>query len=559
MSFDAVAEEIVRNSIRTAYAIDDEFVEPYTMQRGNREISKKLFSSFKNAGCTLEIARFSGLKKWEKDQSCNLEKKDLLILDWELNKYGIKFKNTLHILMQAIKQPGLPFICIYTHAQDLDVVAQNIYSFFNYSEKQDKISSNVNSFIDSLDEKIDSFDEDVFKVTSQSILEILRTPTREKEILKRIGKVFFDKFGNTTRDIIIEAGKEFFNTDDLKSTLLYFSLSGESFLKSGKRKSRYFINAVEGSNCPFSILINNALVQIFQKVGRDHSVEPEQLYNQLSSAICKRPNNFVSLLGLEFRNYFRDRAKLLGRELNAISEDAFFYHQSCVNGTDEGNDNFSFFMKDIWNSQITGDWQGHSPKTLDVIENYKEAQKFDETLIDIKKDKGGRITNDLAFLNKRYSILNWSPIPTNALRFGDIFKTTSPDVPYVLCITSHCDCLRPLKVDDCFLFVPGTEITLRQGLIKGDEGYQSFVRDDGNLKCLDWSNKPFSLFIKSADINLNKPLSVVHKGKVLKLTFICTQKENYTQRVANNAFGNAGRVGITLASLREFKDQDTAD
>lgn len=555
MTFDDVAAEIVKNSIRTAYAIDDEFVEPYTRQKGNREISKELYASFQKAGCSLEIARFRGKKTWENGQKENLRKKDLLILDWELNKGGVKFANTLRILQQAIQEPGLPFICIYTHSQDLDVIAQNIFSYFWYgNESQGEIDKKREDFLNELEDNVVDFDETTFKAIVSRILDIVKNPQREREVISEISNNITKKYGGKAIKSIIDAGKKILVMVELKDVFIYIALSSIGYFKSGKKFNKIEIISILTPACPYSLLINNALVQVFQKPGAAGSIPPEKLYESLSSAIYKRPNNFVSLLGLEFRNYFRDKSKNLGRELNSINEDAFLYHQECVKNDSAGEDHFSFFMKDIWNSQVTGDWHGHSPKTLAVIEDYKTSSKFDEKLAVIKQNKGESISEALAYLNKRYSMLRWEPNPPTSLRFGDIFKTNSQDIPYLLCITSHCDCLYPTKINDMILFVSGRTKNIRKGLESGDNGFQSFVRDEESKAiCLDWDNKPFSIHIETSTLNLLKPVKAFYRSKQIELLYQCTQRENYTQRIANHAFGNAGRVGITFASLKEFK------
>jgi hypothetical protein len=560
MTFDAVAAEIVKDSIRTAYAIDDDFVEPYSSQKGDSKMSQELYTSFQKAGCSLELARFTTKKKWDLEQKQNLGKKDLLILDWELTKGGTKFANSLYILNQAIQQPGLPFICIYTNEQDLDFISKNIFSYFWFG-KEDQISINrkIIDFVDYLELKIDEFDENKFKEIAANILSIIKTPSREKEVLREISKSINDNFGRSAKDIIISTGKRLFAVSDVKDILIYFSLSCDDFLKSGKRIEKTDIFPIHITSNSYSFLIDNAIVQIFRKTGLIGSVPPEKLYEQFSQAICKRPHNFVSLLGLEFRNYFRDKAKTLGRELNSIDEDAFLYHQECIKNEAGGEDHFSFFMKDIWNSQVTGDWHGHNPKTLAVIEDYKTKHKFDERLTAIIKTQGNEISVPLAYLNKRYSTLRWEPTPPSSLRFGDIFKTSSREIPYLLCITSHCDCLRPKKINSMILFVHGNIIPTKNGLMAGDEGFQSFVRDEsGSVICLEWEDKPFSIHIETSNLNLIKPVKAKFKNEKIELMYQCTQRENYTQRIANHAFGNAGRVGITFANLKEFKTKKPA-
>ena len=40
-------------------------------------------------------------------------------------------------------------------------------------------------------------------------------------------------------------------------------------------------------------------------------------------------------------------------------------------------------------------------------------------------------------------------------------------------------------------------------------------------------------------------------GKELEMEFICSLKENYAQRMANMAYADSNRVGISLAHLPE--------
>ena len=76
MTFEETAVRIVKESIRTAYAVDDEIVEPFSPE-GDANLSKGLYDSFRRAGCSLQLARFTDYKNWDEEQKQYLKTKDL--------------------------------------------------------------------------------------------------------------------------------------------------------------------------------------------------------------------------------------------------------------------------------------------------------------------------------------------------------------------------------------------------------------------------------------------------------------------------------------------------
>ena len=125
---------------------------------------------------------------------------------------------------------------------------------------------------------------------------------------------------------------------------------------------------------------------------------------------------------------------------------------------------------------------------------------------------------------------------------------TSPvDNEYLLCITPHCDCLRPDKINNGFYFVIGTEINLPTGLKKGDTGFISYIKTEKGIICIEWKKSPFTIYIP--DNNISNPIECDFSGKKIALKYLTCQKENYTQRIANESFSSASRVGINLAKF----------
>jgi len=122
------------------------------------------------------------------------------------------------------------------------------------------------------------------------------------------------------------------------------------------------------------------------------------------------------------------------------------------------------------------------------------------------------------------------------------------DISYLLCVTPHCDCLRPSKINNYFYFVGGKKIKLSQGLKKGDTGFISYIKTEKGLYCIEWEKSPFTINI-SNEKNIINPIECDLMGQKITLKHLTWQKENYTQRIANESFSHASRVGINLAKI----------
>ena len=128
------------------------------------------------------------------------------------------------------------------------------------------------------------------------------------------------------------------------------------------------------------------------------------------------------------------------------------------------------------------------------------------------------------------------------------------DISYLLCITPHCDCLRPSKINNYFYFVGGKEIKPSQALKKGDTEFISFIKTEKGLYCIEWEKPPFTIYISNIN-NIINPIECDLMGQKITLKHLTWQKENYTQRIANESFSHASRVGIDLAKI---ENEDTS-
>ena len=141
------------------------------------------------------------------------------------------------------------------------------------------------------------------------------------------------------------------------------------------------------------------------------------------------------------------------------------------------------------------------------------------------------------------------------LRFGDIFRIyESDDKPtndYLLCITAHCDCLySEQKIKNLFYFVKGCKVSLSSALNGGDTGFDSYIVNNGNIDAVKWGDKPFTVYIKQVNNNIDATIEVMLGEEKRLLKLHSTLKENYAQRIANHAFVYPFHVGIFFADTK---------
>jgi hypothetical protein len=563
--FSQVAKGIIQSTINAAFCIDDQFVEPFSEPHNNSDAdtSRKLYRAFQSEGCSLDIRRFLSVENWNLDQKKHLAYKDLLILDWELSVEPPKYAPALDILHDAVKMETLPFVCIYTNAGHLDSVEDCLLSYFcnplaGRSESLDELKSLFAEKVDEFLGEDDYFgDEQLHWLLGLSYKSFEACKFKDKkvflskEVNKEIARKCKEDFTGNLNKALPEAAKDIFGLD-LHDVLLGFNIlerrDTNVYSLDSYGVERFILDG--DIRC---LLIDSTVVMICHKTGNQNEVAAETLFTKISEIIHTRPHNFMSLLSLECRNFYRDRAKLLGKDLSQITDDAFFWHESSVAKNHGEDQEFTTFLKDLWNSTLSGDWNSFKPKMMSVLDEYKISQNIDKRLAEHLASGGKSLVKDLAFLNKKYSILRLNPHHPSRLHFGDIFRGNER---YYLCITAHCDCLTPKNISDNYMFVESSNIhPLEIGLKAGDTAFHSFFKSlDGDIINVEWKKRPFTIHMPENIINTEADIQVSISGVQLSLTYVCTQKENYTQRIANNSFSFANRVGINFADLKAISD-----
>lgn len=525
MSFETTAKNIISESIKSAVFIDDEIPELDNTDFCKHQYTVPLYKAFQSSHCSLDFHKFTRIESL--NDKLLFERKDLIILDWELDSVEPKFKSTLDIIDRAVDTDNLHFVCIYSHrGDDYQDIFKKILAYYSGNLIQDS-ENNKNILVDFLDGQglesapiISEFkqltndyilgfsDKDSYNNDISSLLTSKIEDPKERAMLcKNLSKAYPN------------------SSTEEKAVRLFYDLEGPSVYRS-EPKQVYKI-------CKNKYLqINNTFFSVFQK--GTHNVD--QLFENFSHTISSAKEAFLTFMSLEIRNKLFTKSALVGKELGNINEDAFFFHHNNINP----EESFYEFMIELWESYNTSWIYKENLDLFSVIEDYKNEKTFPD-----KQEN-----TDLAKLNYYYNIDHTITDDARKIAFGDIFSLDKTQ-EYILCITPHCDCLTPVNIKGFYHFVRGSNIRIEDGLQIGDEGFTSFIKSkDGSIRCIKWSTKPFTLFISEDKRNILRLNEVMYKDNPSNFEYLCSLKENYCQRIANKSFSHPIRVGISFVKTK---------
>jgi hypothetical protein len=557
MSFNTIATQIVKNSIRSAICIDDEFAEPYenVINGIQFEIPQKLYQSFRTDGnCSLDFYRYKQDDIWAEKSKTVLSNKDLIILDWELDKVEPKYKNTLQILESIIDHGTNQFVIIYTHLEHLENIILNIQAFY----------SKINIATQQIDaEKI----IEAFEISGTDIVKL------ESTIAESIPKGNIYSHECKLSDILTQTGltikeiglfiKSCKNILQIQSNdeILEFLLLNKYMLRDDVNT---FPRAVFRVECDHVMLnVNNTIILISNKStdGEDgRKILPENLFNAFSDAITNKPNNAMALMACEMKDIFRSNIALIGNNIPKIDERAFYYHWNNLRKDDEvdiedADDQFKYFLLQTWLNELSQ----FTIKTSTNVSFFKALSLYGEEQTLFNLSNFDAPIDELIKLGAHYSTINLdaSHRSDKKIQFGDIFwkqdtMTTMNEV--LLSITPHCDSIRPDKINNMLHFVRGVVVKSKKDILtaleKSETDQYSFLQIEDIPICIEWIPKPFTIYVNKENNDCQKLIEVKIKEVEYKLKHIAMLKENYTQRIANHSFSYAMRVGITLPNLK---------
>lgn len=517
--YNKVAEEIISSSIKKAIFIDDNATLPFSKESISDVFCSNLFNSFKSNNSVLDFHPY--LKGENIKDKILSGRNDLIILDWELSEVTPKYNDTLGIIKEVISNESPHFLCIYTNEkQDAfkDIIILIKAYLRSFKHQLSKGFETLSDFIDDCGLELESFKDEFDELIRDYLLE---SQINEKALRKHINKELRNFFG----DDYDEFSQKF-------PELIEFCFNYLGFVKE-ENENVYYTNVYKENNC---IIGNNTIILIVQK----GEIEPKNFISGFSKSIINIPHSYLTLVSLDYRNKFLEQSSFLGKELQKISENAFYHHMI------ELGSEFENFIRELWKYDNTSFLNNFKSNVIENFESFKVSHSIERNI-----SKEGELYKELAKLNTYYNI---SPklFNTGKLLFGDIFFLSKNSDKVLLCITAHCDCLDPKKINNNFFFIEGSIIDLKgKHLQDSDSGFKSFIIKDNEPKIIDWGEcKPFTLYVTDENNHKEGSITVFMNNEEIELKYFISLKENYTQRISNNAFGYASRVGISFAKLQ---------
>lgn len=562
------AFEILDASINNAVFIDEKAKDFYSGSEINPQVLEEklsfdLYKTFKDNGKNLTVHKFESSNINEtKTLEYLFKGKDLILLDWELNELTGQ-EHSLNLLHKAVSSPNINFCCIYSSSGNFNSIPLFLDAYFSGLTK----------------DNFETIQNEYSHFEKNDLANVLNNSNEEIESFVEENSIDFNLFPiNELRN----------KPHNYLLRLIHISLNIEEFHLSDETKSKYEVLNIGNE----SFMINNTFVLTLKK-DFEEDTDYEKLLKRISDIVITNEGSFFQLLGLEMQSIFNDNESFIDNSILKSSTEALFQFRNHL-GDDKA---FGTIIKKLLLEQAT----------LKLRTAKLELLKTDFLDFKTKELAAKEPTHEALFnLNVFYNsvkVKSLHPDDTPNLNFGDIFKGTGND--YYLCITALCDCLYPNKIDSNFYFAKGEEFDdLETALRLGDTAFLSFLpngkvvlwgdkevvkkpkikknAEESNedfevrkeLELLKFENeaykkflyKPFFIKPKVFNVENNKIKDkklriwditnrVTKQGRnhnlnYFEIEYVSTLRDDYTQRIANHAFGHPSRVGVDFAKIQ---------
>lgn len=522
-----ILEKIVEESIRNVLCVDDGLLEPYEKSEGDEmvfEFSKDLYRGISdNCRCCVTMMQYSK-ETYEVNLNERLTDKDMLVLDWELDETN-NIKTPLNVIYQALEN-CIPYICIYTNSNNLTEISKSIEMYFSGYDEQE-VKNKVERW------ESEGIMKDVFLDETNLLYE---DKSKFPEIMKKVREYCPD----------IDCNKCEYNKIE-QWFLLY--LKWNNYLLPDEVKYR----AVRVENGENMLNIDGRMVFVFSKKHKEtnspNSISPELIIPTIAKYITCNPNSIMSCIWLYFSNCY---AEAVGRRPQYFKDISYFGFLYYIGGMlTSGDNSLETFLKELFNDEL-----------LDIMNSLK-IEIPEEIISKIKKDFESGFNNDNNFkelvkineritINKRYSSCE------HKIDFGDVFYCENAEsnlCEYWMCISAKCDCARPeQKIQNNYIFIGGKYVTDKHALKEAERGFFSFIHTTDKSKenpiCIEWCKKINSILIQENLVKVSTTISGNIRGKERRFTYLGNVKENFAQRMANEAYSYGNRVGVSLVNLK---------
>jgi len=570
------AFDILNSSINSAVFIDEKAKDfysgtPVDPNIVEEKLSVDLFNTFKKNGKSLAIHKFE-TSNFENPKIIDylFNGRDLILLDWELADVAGQ-EHSLKLLNKAVSTPYINFCCIYSSSVNFNSIPFFLDAYFcGLTNIEFESIKNAYSHVEA---------DEIQKIFGKG----------ENEI-----SFFFEENQIDVLSFPIEKLRVKSNVVLLRT--IFISLTLEKYIIPEQAVEYEVLNTENDS-----FIINNTFVFTLKKeVNEDNDYN--KLLKRISETVIKNDASFFQLLGLEMQSIFNSNERFIDETILKSSTEALFQFRNHIND----DNTFGIIIKKLLLEQATlklrtAKLELLKPDFLDFKSKELENQvPSNEHLFQL----------NVFYNSVSVKSLHQDDIPN--LNFGDIFKGAVND--YYLCITALCDCYYPNKIDHNFYFVKGTEFNdIELALKLGDTAFLSFLPNNraiywGDIEKPQLKNiydltlsgsddspqklksdislqenqiqklkynqvvlnsflyKPFYIKPKVYNVENNKLINkkiriwditnkftkeeFEHKLNYFDVEYITTLRNDYTQRIANHAFGHPARVGVDFVKTK---------
>lgn len=518
-----VLERIVKQSIRNVICIDDGLLEPYSEGDSlNYDFSKEMFDGISNTcQCSVTMVQYKG-DETEGLIEEKLNDKDLLVLDWELTTTG-QIKKPLKVIECALDR-NIPYICIYTNSKDLKEISDCIEKYYSGYDVQTvesvaKIWANEGLMKEEFYDDLKECFED------------------RKKVPKLIKKV---------QELCPEIDTSSCNYCKIESWIPVYLKWGNYLLPN---ESKFIAKRVADKDTVLNI--DGKMVFVFSKKNSDSDVDkaiaPEQIVPAIAESMVLKPNSIMDCIWLYYANCYYKAVYKRPQFFKDIAYEGFAYHVGKI--VELKDMELESFFKEIFNEEL-----------LDILNSQDISIPtgiVDKILEDNRNNTTTVCYKDLVKLNERLTINRRYSECEHKIAFGDVLYCTDAEsglCEYWLCITAKCDCAKPEeKIRNNYIFIGGRYVGDRVALTKAETEYYSYInsveQNRENPICIQWCGKINSIYIEQNVVIRGKEIVGNLKGVDKHFVYLGNVKENYAQRMANMAFSNGNRVGVSLAKL----------
>lgn len=569
------AFDILNSSINSVIFIDEKAKDffsgtPVNTQIPEETLSESLYNTFKKNGKSLAVHKFE-ISDLENPEILNylFNSRDLILLDWELADVAGQ-EHSLKLLNRAIKTPYVNFCCIYSSSINFNNISYFLDAYFCGLTKND----------------FESIKDEYSHITEDEIQKVFGKDENEISAFLTDNQIDVLSFP-------IEKLRE-----KSKATLLriiYISLSLEKYIIPEKTVEYEILN-----NGNDSFVINNTFVFTLKKeINEDNDCN--KLLQRISETVIKNESSFFQLLGLEMQSIFNSNERFIDETILKSSTEALFQYRNHIN-----NDKiFGTVIKNLLIEQATLKLRTAKLKLLET--NFLNSKSKE-----LETPSNDDLFQINVFYNS-VSVKSLHPEDVPNLNFGDIFIgdkknyylciTALCDCYYPNKIDGNFYFVEGTEFDDIGLAIELSDTAFLSFLPNGKAIYWGVLDKPQNLNKINnlvlsdskedikklnadiellqtrikklTENqealksslyKPF--YIKPKVFNVENNKLIDNKIRIWDITnkftkeefeqklnyfnveYITTLRTDYTQRIANHAFGHPARVGVDFVKLK---------